>query len=627
MKPTTLSAFLAFFMLCSTFAFSQKSPIKFGDVSMEDLEMTECDIDPSAAAVVLCSYGRFNADQFKFYHNYRVKIFKKEGYNLASRKFATSNEYSLRGKTYNLVDGKIVEDKLNSDNVFREKITDYNYILNVAMPNVKEGSIIDLEIVYDGFPSNWYFQEDIPVKWAELRIEPHPYLTFRKNVFGYEPMVINEEGRWAVENIPAFKEEPFMDSRENYITKFEFDITSISVPGRYYENIASTWEDVSETLMDASRFGEILKTSTTLNKTAKEIDEMYPTQEEKLKAAIEYVHQVEFNGRRRVEASEQTFNTVLYNKTGNSADINLMLIKLLNKMNFFVYPVVLSTKENGFLSPIYPSLNKLDYVVAYIKMDENYYLVDATDKLLPYYMLPERCLNWRGILVDDELTQWVDLNSNKTDKELVYYDLKLEEDNSFSGKLSNRRNDYAAYKFRKKYGEYAGIEDYTAYLHEKNPGLTIYDVDIQNLNDVYSPIMDNYTVKIENQVYQMDSILYLELTLFEQMEENPFKAEIRKYPVDFAVPIEKNGIVKITIPDNYEVMELPSPVKFALTDDKASFIYSISQMGNIISLQYALKINNTLFVLDQYNELKAFYNEVIKKEAEPVVLKIKSNEI
>jgi hypothetical protein len=625
MKPKSINSFLILFFISINFIFAQKAPIKFGDVSMNDLEMTEYELDPSAPAVVLCSYGYYNDSQFKFYHNYRVKILKKEGYNLATRKFPVTDQFSVRGKTYNLENGKIVEDKLTSESIFKEKIYEDYYLVNVAMPNVKEGSIIDIEITYEGFPFNWYFQEDIPVKYTELKLDNPEFVTFRKNFFGYEDLSVNEEFHWVAEDVPAFKDEPFMNSKENYITKLEFDITSIEIPGRYYKSIAKTWEDASKTLLDYPTFGDVLKTSTALNKKAKEIEEQYSTEEERLKAAIDFMHQVEFNGKKRLLASELSFSMPLDKKVGNSADINLMLVKLLSKMDFFAYPVVLSTKENGFLSPINPSLNKLNYVVAYVKVGEQYYLVDATDKLLPYYMLPEYCLNWRGILVDDELTQWVDLKTGKKNQELVYYDLTLNNDLTFTGKLSHRRNDYAAYNFRKEYQKYSGNDDYLESLNDKYHGLTVYDADIQNLNDVYSPIVDNYNVKITDQVYQMDSILYLELTLFEQMEENPFKAEVRKYPVDFEVPIEKKGIVKITLPENYKVLELPSPVKYVLTDDKASFVYSVSQMGNVVTLQYALKVNNPLFVLDQYNELKAFYDEVIKKEAEPLVIKMNGN--
>ena len=46
-------------ILCLTVGYSlaQKSPIKFGEVSLEELKMTRYEKDSSASAVVLCDFG------------------------------------------------------------------------------------------------------------------------------------------------------------------------------------------------------------------------------------------------------------------------------------------------------------------------------------------------------------------------------------------------------------------------------------------------------------------------------------------------------------------------------------------------------------------------------------------
>jgi hypothetical protein len=54
--------------------------------------------------------------------------------------------------------------------------------------------------------------------------------------------------------------------------------------------------------------------------------------------------------------------TVLREGTGNSADINILLVNLLNKLAITSYPVILSTRDNGTLSPFYPSRSRLNYV-------------------------------------------------------------------------------------------------------------------------------------------------------------------------------------------------------------------------------------------------------------------------
>ena len=619
MKSNVIIGIVGLLFLFSNAVVAQKAPVKFGKIDIKDLEMTSCEFDPEAPAMVLCSYGSYNSQNNTFTHIYRVKIFKKEGYDLANKKFRVSKKSNVKGKTYNLVDGEVVEEKLGKESVFWEKVTSNYWLLNVAMPNVKEGSVIDLEITY-GFPSVWYFQETIPVQWSELRLQNITYLTYNMNFFGYHPLKINENNRWVAENVPAFKSEPFMDSEENYITKFEMDITEISIPGYYYDDLAATWEAVSETLLESEYFGEVMKSCPALSKVAKEIDEKYEAREDKVIAAVDYIKELRYNDKERLLSTESSFTYNLREREGNSADLNLMLVKMLKKMDFEVYPVVLSTKDNGYLSPVHPSIGKLNYVIAYVKIDDDWVLTDATDDLLPYYLLPPRCLNWRGQLVDEDLYQWIDLKAEKKYKETVMYNLNLSDEMKLVGQISYKREDYAAYDFRKEMKEHGDEDDYIRSLEEKHNGLDVLEIDINNLSEIYQPVTDIYEVSISDWAYEMDSTVYLQIALLDHEKENPFKAKERLYPVDFIYPREEFGIIKITVPDGYQITEIPKPAKFVLPENNASFIYMTSQMGNTINIQYRMLIDKSLFVLDEYDQLKALYNEIIKKEAEPIVL-------
>jgi hypothetical protein len=627
MKKYPFIIAIAIFIFSGLNSYGGKAPIKFGKVSIEELEMESYSPDPEAAAVVLCSYGSYDDENFTFTHVMRIKIFDREGFNLASKKFAVNAKSDVKGRTFNLENGEIVEDKLTRESVFLEKITDNYFLVNVAMPNVKEGSVIDLQIRYSGFPTSWYFQEDIPVRWSELTIEEPKYVDYRMNFFGYESLQTNQRNHWVAKEMPAFKTEPFMDSRENYITKFEFDIISIAIPGYLYEEYSVSWENLSERLMEAKYFGLMMNTGAYLGKIAKMINASATTDEEKVKAAVKFIHDhIEFNGKDRLTGDAQSLSTVYKEGIGNSAEINITLIRLLDKMDLQVYPVVLSTRDNGMLSPVFASIRRLNYVVAYVKVGEEFMIVDATDKSLPYYLLPEKCINWQGRLISEKKSEWVELTANHANKETVYYDLVLEEDLSLSGKLSYRKMDYGAYHFRKEMEKYTSREDYLEGLVEKHPDLEILDATIEGLEDIYAPVTEEYEVRLINQAFEMDNSVFLTLSLFEQLEENPFKTDERIYPVSLKSPVVKSGIVKIALPEHFSVEELPQSTRFVMPDNAGGFTYSVSHLNNMIMLNFKLTINKTTFLQNEYDFLKAFYNEVIKKEAEPLVLKINQPE-
>src|SRR5690606_42045312 len=81
--------------LCVTFNFfessAQKPPIKFGDVSLEEVKMSQYALDSAATAVVLCDYGESDLkyDQNQgFYLTFdritRIKILTRDGYDHAN---------------------------------------------------------------------------------------------------------------------------------------------------------------------------------------------------------------------------------------------------------------------------------------------------------------------------------------------------------------------------------------------------------------------------------------------------------------------------------------------------------------------------------------------------------------
>ncbi len=320
-----------------------KKPIKYGKIDKSLLEMKTCKLDTTAEAVIICDYGYFSATNFTFTRILRVKILREEGKSWGTWKFNTSEKANIKGITYNLVDGEIIEEKLKRSEIITEQILGRYYSQNVAMPDVKVGSVIDIQVTYGGFPGNWYFQRRIPTLRSDLTIEEMKYINFRKHFFGYEPLDISDKSHWVAIDVPAFKTEPFIDSDENYITKFEFDILSIDHPN-VHRDYTTSWEDVANRLEHSLYFGAILKdVNSDIRSWAKEIENQNLSKEDQLKAAVNKIHSIKYNGLERLFTTEQQL-AFQYNKNvGNSADINLGLIVLLKKLDFKVYPVALST--------------------------------------------------------------------------------------------------------------------------------------------------------------------------------------------------------------------------------------------------------------------------------------------
>ncbi len=602
--------------------FSQKPPIKFGDVDIADLEMKSYSKDTSAPAAILCNYGYFSTATLSFTQIVRIKIFKKEGYDWANRSFPTKSRYDIKGMTINLEKGKIIKDKLKNESIYNNKITENSYEVRIAMPNVKIGSVIDMEFKYMGIPAEWRFQETIPVIYSELIIENTPNIKFVSNFFGYEPLSISTPTRSVASDMPAFKEEPYINSKENYLTKKEFDILDITI-GSFYKTVTNTWPSVNTILIEDPNFCYLYPASLQLNETAKKIISENHTDEGKLKDAFEAAKVVKWNKSEQLFTSNSALNFILRMKEGNSADINSLLLQLLKKLNIEAYPVAISTRQNGIISQFHPSLNKLNYLIVQARVGGKSYLLDATEEYIPYYLLPLRCLNSKGRIISYEKSDWVDLTTDKKDSEIVNYDLTIQDDLTLKGTLKTVRNDYSAYNFRKKYKKFNSREEYLDDFRSTKPGLIINNSEIENIDSIYLPVKEKYNVVLNNQVTPAGDELRIIPLLYHQMKENPFKPEVRICPIDFGYGIDKTIIVIFNIPENYFVSETPSPITTKLNDNSAVFQYEVMQSGKTVSIISRFIIYKPVYLINEYSGLRDLYNRMITKQSEPIILKKK----
>jgi len=615
-----ISCFLIMVVTIMSFNYAQKPPVKYGQIDIADLTMATYPGDTSAPAVILCDYGRFSSTDFQFTRILRIKILKKEGLYLADQVFRNDESSSLRGKTYNYENGEIVEDKLKPESIYKERITQDRYLYKVAMPNVRVGSIIEIEYSHLLIPYVWRFQSDIPVRWSELRLESSPYIDFRKNYTGSVSFFISESERWVAKDVPAFKEEAYTSSVENYITKFDFDILNVSFPG-YYKAFTTSWDAVGLMLMEDDYFGDVMSGNMFLNYAAEGIKKSNMSDEEKIKEACKIVKTIKWDERERLYTTYTTLSTCYDKHIGNSADINMALISLLNKINIPAHPVIMSSRSNGLL-PFFPTLEKLNYVICYANIKDKEYLIDATEELLPMNLIPERSINGSGrILYKDGTSKPVIIKTSGKDKKNVVCNLVIEEDLTLTGKINSIKYDYAAFDFRKSYREYESQDMYLEDMESEYPGLRVNSMSIDNLDSIYKPVSEHYEISLRNAVSPVGDMYYITPLLFYKTAENPFKVEIREYPVDFPYPQDETYIIEYTIPENMELVEAPKPVKIALPENAGSVFYNVAVLGKKITISYKFAISKTMFATTEYKNLKEFFDLIIKKQAEPIILK------
>jgi hypothetical protein len=645
---TSIKLILLFFFAGCAWSQVQAQAAKFGKIEEAELKMRTYEKDTSAAAVILSDYGftRFNLTnelQVVTERHMRIKILKKSGYDWANIEVpyyvngSTRDRVSgIKGFTYNLEDGKVQKDKLETKTVFEEKRNEYWLIKKFTMPNVKEGSVIDVSYVVTSDRiynlREWEFQSTIPTVWSEYRARIPEYFDYKFLMQGYHGLHKNENQKegaanmadnsyvWVMKDLPALKEEKYITSLTDYQSKIEFELQQVRFPGQAARIMTGSWNKVTDDLLASEHFGTQLNRNGFFKEDIAALKAKHKDPEQQMLAIFELVKsRMKWNDRFGIY-TDNSIRKAYDLRQGSAAEINLLLTSMLLEAGLEAGPVILSTRQHGRVLPSSsPMINKFNYVVAHAKVGGKEYLLDATDPLLPAGMLPFRCLNGSGRLVKKNEQRWVDLNAASPHTKLFSADVTINGEGLLVGTGRESAGGYNALYLRKSILE-EGESKYAERLAKEVGDYKLTKPEIKNLREINTALDITYNISATGTGRGTD-IIYLNPMLGQGEKENPFKLEERLYPVDFGTPIDETYICRFTIPSGYELDEVPKSVAVNLPDKGGRFMYVVQQEGSVVQVMSRVSINKPVFFAPEYGNLKELYNQIIAKHAEQIVLK------
>lgn len=650
---------------------------KFGKVSKEEIEEKFYPLDSTADAAYIYKYRRSHFDYNKNkgfmiiteVHE-RIKIYTKEGFEKATKSIvyykpdSGDNEKvsSIKGYTFNLSNGKIDHDKLSKSSIFDENLSKYRSVKKITFPNVKEGSVIDIEYTiespYTSVIEDVDYQFDIPVKHFKTQIETPEYYTFNTRQKGYYliPTKKTVENRsfsfsqrvsegtrtdlgifsqsevqysktdvmynielYEAKNIPGLSvEEPFITDVKNYRGGVQYELKSTQFPNSPLEFFSNSWESVSEQIYKSPNFGGELEKSSYFKDDLKTLIATAKNDFEKVNIILEFVkRKVKWNNYNGIYA-EEGLRKAYKEGAGNIAEINLILTAMLRSAGLNASPVLASTRRNGI--PIFPTLEGFNYVITIVKFPNNkYILLDASEPYSSPNILPERILNWNGRVVSGNgASEWVKLSPFSLGTEDNIVMVKINGDLTTEGLIRTKYQNFNALKFRTKYN---GVKEESLIANfEEKYGVEVENFKISNSFKLQKPISRSVKFSSNNLIEQINDKLYIEPLLFLTQRENPFKLEDRNYPVDFASPLQYNSSVSIQIPEGYKIESVPETLAIGLPDKLGFFKYQIISSANKVKVISTLQFNSAVLTPQYYKDLKKFYGDLVQKETEKIVL-------
>jgi len=620
-------------------------------VSNSDLILSSYEKDSLASALIIYEFGKSHVDDRNFDlifdFKQKVKILNKKGFEKADITIYLYNDKNRKetidniiATTYNVENGKTTSVKLDKKQVFSEKYNENYTLVKFSMPNVKIGSVVTYSykvkspFIYKYKP--WEFQSDIPKIYSEYQTSIPANYEYSIKLVGGLKLDKNQQGikkncvdggrgssadcltaTYVMKNIPAFIEENFMTTRDNYLSRIEYELRVVKGFDGTVNNITKTWKTTDKELKIDPCIGRQMKKKGVVKGLLDGDIILENNGLIKVKSIFGFVQEnYIWNGKYNIFKNVSVKNLIKA-KSGSVSEINLLLYNLLSEQGVNVKPVLLSTRNNGLPTKIYPVISDFNYIIIQTVINGEKYFLDATNKYLNFGQIPFRCLNQYGRLLDFKKgSEWVSIQAKKTSIKRYDVDLVITDSLEVSGEVKYKTTGYHALPVKNSYysSPNAHLKSYQNRYSEME--LFNYKVDSKQENDF--AFEEFFDVKLEAE--EVGHNLYLNPFLFSFFETNPFKLQERTFPVDFGYKDVYLYSSKINVSERFEIIEIPKDVLYNLPNNKGSVVLKCQENKNVIRVYLKFDFKKAIYDSSYYTYLKEYMSNVINIQKNTLIV-------
>jgi hypothetical protein len=635
---------------------------EFGQFKQEELDMVKYAKDTSAHAVVLHEFGKTwlsSADRTPLVHDYhtKIKIFDSQAFDQGTIEIpiykSDNNRFDevsgIEGVTYYKdANGLVQRTELDPKQIFTVHQNKYFDVVKFTFPNLHKGCIIEykyrLEMPRIWTFKTWNFQADIPKIYSEY--EAHLPAAYNYNITLRGPYKLTDNKaelerdcfapgggvkcdcskmNFIMADVPAFVPEEYMTAPKNFISAIYFelsDYTDMNTGAKI--KVAKEWKDVDYDMKHDDGFGGQIKRSSLMKDRTQSVIAGKTDEMDKAKAIYDFVKKNykwdDFYGWR----SDDGIKKALNDHSGSVAEINLTLIAALNAAGINTEAVLLSTREHGLVNKLYPVETDFNYVVAKANIAGQSYLLDATEPLLPFGLLPMRCINDQGrVMSMDKPSYWIDLVASQRKSRTYSLDLTLQDDGKMKGTMISYSAGYEAFDKRGAIKKFNSVDEYVEDFDNKLKKIKILKSEIQNLDSLDKPLMEKYDIEIDAYKDLNNSRISFNPFFIDRITENPFKLQDRTYPIDRGAMYDDKFMLTLHIPQQLAVESLPQDIGLTMPLQGGRFLVNYTKTEDGIQFSHITQFNKSVYSIAEYPYLKELFNKIIQAGTAEIVFKKK----
>lgn len=620
-------------------------------VHITELEATVYSKDSTANAFYIFEdgYSRFQSKgDYNLLTDYKakIKILNKEGFDHASIqvklfKGESGNEsiHDLKAATYYLENGRQQVRNLDPQLVYTEENPEYN-LVKFTFPSVQPGAVLVYSYQKESpFHFNfepWWFQGDIPKMYSRYVADIPGNYKYNIKKIGTQPLDVEKNelkkrcfyvrgidkpadcthSEYVMENIPAFKEEKYLTSKYNFISRIEYELQEIIMTDGRVRKYTRTWDDVDRELRKDNDLGKQLRKTKWVRGVLPESLSSKANDLEKAREIFEFVKSnYKWNGEYKIYRNV-SIKDLLEDKTGNVSAINILLHNLYVEEGFKVLPLLSSTRQNGVPTKLYPVLSEFNYLMVQLELDGKTYLLDATEKNTEFGIIPFRTLNRYGRLLDFENgSSWIDIEPEGYSTITFQDSIKLNSDGTTTGNSIHNFSGYHALAVKNRLDEIQPEEIFQSLSNANSHTRSLGAVPQKKEDQV------NITFDLHNSSQKINDLIYINPFSFKFFNENPFKLKERTYPIDFGYKDVYTYNVSLEIPETHEFIELPENKRISLPEKGGSLQFLTQKVNdNSIIVHCRVSFPQSVYSAGFYPYLQKFFSELLDIQEQSIIL-------
>jgi hypothetical protein len=263
-------------------------------------------------------------------------------------------------------------------------------------------------------------------------------------------------------------------------------------------------------------------------------------------------------------------------------------------------------------------LDRFNYLIAAVTIDENTIYLDASNNKLGFNQLSAACYNGTAWIIEKDNPRPVNFSPDSI----------LEYKTTSIFIINNEKGGWDG-SYRTQLGSFESIAAREDISKSKKEGLTkeltkklgstykLSNLEIDSLSNYNQPV--KYSIDFTSELDE--DIIYINPLFGEERGKNPFTSNKRIYPIEMPYIIKELIILDMEIPKGFVVEELPKSVRYFLNENEGVFEYLVVKRENKIQLRSTIHIKKANFPQEDYDTLREFFAFVIQKQSEQIVFK------